>query len=217
MSNQQAATTTVLVGAPESLPEKRVRKATTRFREGWYSEKLPRLSLALGVGVAAGENAGAEGGALPSDDNEVAMSDTQEDDETGTSFATGLGASETLPSKRVRKATTRFKEGWYSEKLPRLSLALGVGAAHGENVDHAGTIPSDDNDILMSDYQTDDDTQTSSTSEEPHESVAVGASDTLPSKRVPKATTRFEEGWYSEKLPRLSAALGVAASTGQSD
>lgn len=130
-----------LFGASEPLAEKRVRTATPRFRECWFIEKLPRLSWALGLGVAAGENARPaepEGGAVQSDDNEPSMSDPQVDDETWKASAiaedqepTESDESETLSSKRVRRVTTRFLEGWYSEKLPRLSSALGVAAASG--------------------------------------------------------------------------------------
>lgn len=141
MYQQQASTIPALFGASEPLPEKRVCKATTRFQESWFSEKLPRLSSALGVGVAASDNARravAQTEALQRDDKESSISDSQAHDETRSPSAIGenqelteVDTSETLPSKRVRKATTRFQEGWYSEKLPRLSAALGVAVASG--------------------------------------------------------------------------------------
>lgn len=141
MYQQQAATIPTLFGASEPLPEKRVCKATTRFQECWFSEKLPRLSLALGLGVAASDDAkraAAQAEALQSDDNEHSICDSQADEETWIPSGieedqefTEFNTLEALPSKRVCKATTRFQEGWYSEKLPRLSAALGVAAASG--------------------------------------------------------------------------------------
>ena len=144
MYQQQASTIPSSFGASEPLPEKRVCKATTRFQQCWFSEKLPRLSLALGVGVAASDNARqavTQAGALQSDNNKISISDSQADEEIWFPSAIGedqecteFDTSEALPSKRVCKATRRFQEGWYSEKLPRLSAALGVAATSGQGI-----------------------------------------------------------------------------------
>lgn len=129
-----------LFGASELPPDHRVCKATTRFRECWFNDKLPRLSWALGicVGLATGKDAGragSEGGAVQNDDNEPSVSDCPVDDETWKlsamredreSAECDASRAETYLSKRIRRVTPRFLEGWYSEKLPRLSEALGV-------------------------------------------------------------------------------------------
>lgn len=57
--------------------------------------------------------------------------------------------------------------------------------------------------------QTDDETETAKVIGEGQEASVVDVLEERRSERVRKATTRFEEGWYGEKLPRLSSALGV--------
>ncbi|CAD6565721.1 MAG: hypothetical protein ASARMPREDX12_006738 [Alectoria sarmentosa] len=143
MLKQGAATILAVVGASEPRRSKRARKATKRFAEGYLCVLLPRLSLALGVGVSNCEDtdqAGVEGGALSSDDNDSSAHGPAPDDKTRTPDAMGegqeavvVGASENRRSGRVRKATQRFVEGWLGVNLPSLSSALGVAAPGGQN------------------------------------------------------------------------------------
>ena len=98
------------------------------------------MSSALGVGVARGQgnDRGRTGGeASSSDDNNQCQSTGFEEDEDE---AQTLGvmedqeiavysAPEPRRSERKRKATKRFEEGWLGERLPKLSLALGVAVS----------------------------------------------------------------------------------------
>ena len=73
MSKRQSVTVIATVDAAQPLPPKRVRRATKRYAEGWFAGRLPRLSLALGVGLADGEDADSAGGrdgAVTSDGHE---------------------------------------------------------------------------------------------------------------------------------------------------
>lgn len=141
MPKQHTAATFAAPGVSQPRHSKRVRQATDRFVEGWYSVHLPSLSLALGVGVANGQEpnyAAAEGEASSSDDKEPLALSCQEDDETPdvtgeVREAAVVGVSEPRRLERVRKATDRFVEGWYSVRLPRLSSALGVAVADGKD------------------------------------------------------------------------------------
>lgn len=137
MPKRQATTIpTAVASAPEPRQSQRVRKPTERFAEGWFGVHLPRLSLALGVGVADEEDTdhtGTEGEALTSNDNEASALRSQVEDETQTAGVVGeghegsaVGEWEARRSERVRKATTRFAEGWFGVSLPRLSAALGM-------------------------------------------------------------------------------------------
>lgn len=114
----------------------RSRKATTRFAEGWYGEKLPRLSAALGVGQSRANTLGEGGGAAPSseDDDRLQSSGFEAEDEVQNLDVTMIEEAEeevVVVSKprrsgRERKATKRFEEGWFAGRLPRLGMALGV-------------------------------------------------------------------------------------------
>lgn len=139
MSKQHAATILATVGTAEPLSSKRVPKATKRFVEGWFSASLPRLSLALGVGVAGEEDADhsrAEGEASSGEVSTPLALGSHTDEETQTPGVveevgddTPIGTSEKRRSVRVRRATKRFEEGWFSASLPRLSSALSVAVA----------------------------------------------------------------------------------------
>ena len=136
MPKQQKTSTPTVISAPGLRKSQRVRKPTERFAEGWFGEYLPRLSLALGVGVIdEGDtgHTGVEGGEGSSDDSEPSALGPQVEDETQTAGVveeehecSAAGEWEVRRSERVRKATTRFAEGWYAVCLPRLSAALGV-------------------------------------------------------------------------------------------
>ena len=125
-------------------------------------------------------------------------------------------------SDRDRKATPRFAEGWYSVNLPRLSSALGVGATEASRGDYAtrtegeASRRNDDNGFQTIEFGMCHEIQISDVVEEEEEAnreiVAVCASAPRRSERERKVTKRFEEGWFGEWLPRLSAALGWSGS-----
>lgn len=136
MLKQRAATTLAVVGTSESRRSERARRATERFAEGWFGEKLPRLSLALGVGVVGEADPGHAGGkskALSNGGDEPVVLGSHADGRIRTPDVIGEGqdstASEPRRSERERKATERFVEGGFGARLPRLSAALGLAVA----------------------------------------------------------------------------------------
>ena len=123
-------------------------------------------------------------------------------------------------SHRSRKATTRFAEGWYGERLPRLSAALGVAQSDNGRGNTAGGDLSSSDGLQSSGFGMDDEGQglgvtmveEEEEEEEEEEVAAVCAPGPRRSGRERKATKRFEEGWFGERLPRLGLALGVNVS-----
>lgn len=105
-------------------------------------------------------------------------------------------------------------KGWFSESLPRLSLALGIGATDGQEAGRAGAegevLSSDDDELPAVGPQVEDEARIPRVREKDQEAAVVGASANRRSERERKATDRFVEGWFGERLPRLSSALGVA-------
>lgn len=105
-------------------------------------------------------------------------------------------------------------KGWFSESLPRLSLALGIGATDGQEAGRAGAegevLSSDDDELPAVGSQVEDEARIPGVRGEDQEAAIVGASGNRRSERERKATDRFVEGWFGERLPRLSSALGVA-------
>lgn len=114
----------------------RSRKATTRLVQGWYGERLPRLSAALGVArsdngrgnsVGGGEASSSDGwqsSGLGVEDEGQRLGVMIEEEEE--EVAAMCSAPEPRRSERERRATKRFEEGWFRGRLPRLGLALGV-------------------------------------------------------------------------------------------
>lgn len=119
-------------------------------------------------------------------------------------------------SSRARKATTRYLEGRFETLLPRLSLALGVGASTADDDDDAGheaASLSDDEGVPATNCGGEDEMFVSEDDclgqGRGKAAVAVCTVGFRRSERERRATRRFEEGWFGEKLPRLSEALGV--------
>lgn len=126
-----------------------------------------------------------------------------------------VGASEPRHSKRVRRATQRFVEGWFGAHLPRLSLALSGRVTDGEDAEHAGA--EVEASLSEGNAQADDESQTPSAVGEVREAAVVGASENRRSERPRRATGRFLEGYLGVLLPRLSLALGVGVADRQED
>lgn len=104
-------------------------------------------------------------------------------------------------------------EGWYGEKLPRLSAALGVAQSDNGRGNTAGGDLSSSDGLQSSGFGLDDEGQSLGvTMVEEEEVAAVCAPGPRRSGRERKATKRFEEGWFGERLPRLGLALGVNVS-----
>lgn len=153
-TNQPASLTTMHFQTPPAIVSEgnstsaaprrsqRSRKATARFAEGWYGERLPRLSAALGVAQSDNDRGDTVGGDLSSsDDDEGRQSSGFEVEDEGQSLGVVIEEEECeeevaavcVPgprrSERARKATERFEQGWFGERLPRLGLALGVNVS----------------------------------------------------------------------------------------
>ena len=133
-------------------------------------------------------------------------------------------------SERQRSATARFVQSWCALHLPLLSLALGIGAiVQGRRNDHAtkittkteGELPPNDNiDIpceVALGFEACDEVPALGLPDEEDQAFArfSGMEEPRRSERERRATTRFEEGWFGEWLPRLSSALGVAVIDGR--
>ena len=120
-------------------------------------------------------------------------------------------------SERERKATARFAQGWCALHLPSLSLALGVGAVRGPRNDYGTTTegelpPNDDTSCAALGFEAWDEVPALGFPDEEDQTFyPIGAmEEPRRSERERQATKRFEEGWFSERLPRLSSALGMA-------
>ncbi|KAM0794086.1 hypothetical protein BDR22DRAFT_718562, partial [Usnea florida] len=126
--------------------------------------------------------------------------------------ATIFHPSQPRESCRVRKATTRFLDGKNACYLPRLASALGVGLTY--NKDAAGA-EADDDSVPMFDC-----TANSNGNQAPNyvmasqEASVFSALKPRRSERARQASKRFLEADIGARMPRLSAALGVATSDG---
>ena len=139
MPKQRKTAVATEIRAPNSRRSLRARRATKRFVERWFSARLPRLSMALRVGMAGQQEAphtGAEGGPSSNDDTGHSTDNSHTHDETHVPGhrrkvrrATAVAATRPQRSYRVRKATKRFVNGGSAGCLPRLSSALGVAVA----------------------------------------------------------------------------------------
>ena len=120
--------------------------------------------------------------------------------------------SQPRESNRVRKATTRFLDGKNATYLPRLASALGVGLTY--NKDAAGAGVDDDIAPPLDSANIWDGNQAPDSVMAIQEACIYGASEVRRSERARHASKRFLEGDMGARMPRLSAALGVAASDG---
>lgn len=121
-----------------------------------------------------------------------------------------LTSSQPRESTRARKATTRFLDGKNATYLPRLASALGVGLTHNNDIAGAGadddTAPSFDSAMNLDGYQAPTSAMTIP------EASMFSALEPRRSERARQASKRFLEGEMGARMPRLSAALGVATS-----
>ena len=137
--------------------------------------------------------------------------------------APAIVAKVTVPAKprcseRERTATARFAQGWCALHLPSLSLALGVGVVRGRRNDLAtttteGELPPNDNIACAAlEFEACNEAPALGFLDEEDQVFAqIGAmEEPRRSERERQATKRFEEGWFGERLPRLSSALGMA-------
>lgn len=104
--------------------------------------------------------------------------------------------------------------------MPRLSRALGIGATEEREAGRAGAaaeevLSSDDNGLAATNPQAVDEAPVTAAMEQDQEGTVVGALGNRRSERERRATERFVNGWFGERLPRLSAALGVAVTDRQ--
>ena len=123
---------------------------------------------------------------------------------------TTLTSFQPRESTRARKATTRFLDGKNATYLPRLASALGVGLTHHNDIAGAGadddTAPSFDSAMNLDGYQA-----PTSAMAIPEASI-FSALEPRRSERARQASKRYLEGDMGARMPRLSAALGVATS-----
>ena len=120
--------------------------------------------------------------------------------------------SQPRESCRVRKATTRFLDGRNACYLPRLASALGVGLTY--NKDAAGAEADDDTAPLFDFAANWDGNQAPNYVMASREASIYSALKPRRSERARQASKRFLEGDMGARMPRLSAALGVASSDG---
>ena len=125
---------------------------------------------------------------------------------------TPVTPSQPRESTRVRKATTRFLDGKNATYLPRLASALGVGVTY--NNDATCTGADDDTAPLLGSAATWDGNQPPNSEMASHEASKFSRMEPRRSERARQASKRFLDGGWGALMPRLSAALGVAASDG---
>ena len=120
--------------------------------------------------------------------------------------------SQPRESTRVRKATMRFLDGKNATYLPRLASALGVGLTY--NMDTAGASVDDYTAPPLDFAASWDWNQAPSSVMAIQEASIYNALEPRRSERARQASKRFLEREIGARMPRLSAALGVAASDG---
>ena len=125
---------------------------------------------------------------------------------------TTLTPSQPRESTRARRATTRFVDGENATLLPRLATALRVGLTH--NKDAAGAGADGDSALSLASATNLDGNQAPNSVIAIQEASIFSALEPRRSERARQASKRFVEGGMGARMPRLSAALGVAASDG---
>ena len=118
--------------------------------------------------------------------------------------------SQPQESSRARKATLRFLDGMNATYLPRLASALGVGWIYNKDAADAGLdddiAPSFDSAMIWDGMQA------------PNSAMVIQEAsiscilEPRRSERARQASKRFLEAEMGARMPRLSKALGVAAS-----
>ena len=123
---------------------------------------------------------------------------------------TTFTSSHPRESTRVRTATLRFLDGKNATYLPRLASALGVGLTY--NKDAAGARVDDDTAPSFDSATIFEAMQAPSYVMAIQEASVSCVLELRRSERARQASKRFVEGGVGARMPRLSAALGVAAS-----